>query len=352
MTSPYVNDYPENLTSGQPITITVPENFAGIRLDIALATIIPEFSRSRLTNWLKTGFILVDNKLLKAKDKLYGGETIIINPPQNEIENSFTAEDIPLDVVYEDDQILVINKTAGLIVHPGNGNLHGTLLNGLLHNFPHLEQIPRAGIVHRLDKDTTGLMVVAKTLIAQNSLVKQLQKHEVSRIYRLIVAGHPPKEGVINKNVGRDPNNRIKMAAMRFGGKEAITRYRVLEYFDDFSYIECKLETGRTHQIRVHLNHLGYPLIGDATYGSKKINYHPEIVAAIKALNRQALHALKLELVHPTTKKIMKFKSKLPDDMKNLLEVLKAYNQQNNDEDYQAEGDNDDYEWEIMYVDE
>ena len=349
MTSPYVNGYPENLTSGQPITFTVPEDFAGIRLDIALAKIIPEFSRSRLTNWLKTGHILVDNKLLKAKDKIYGGETILINPPKDEFENSFSPENISLDIVYEDDQILVINKPSGLIVHPGNGNLHGTLLNGLLHHFPHLEQIPRAGIVHRLDKDTTGLMVVAKTLIAQNSLIKQLQKHEVNRIYRLIVTGHPPREGIIRKNISRDPNNRIKMAVTPFGGKEAITRYRVLEYFDDFSYVECKLETGRTHQIRVHLSNLGFPLVGDATYGSKKINYHPEIVAAIKALNRQALHALKLELMHPTTKKIMKFKSKLPNDMKNLLDALATYNQENKDEDYQAE---DDYEWEVIYVDE
>ncbi|HLX53565.1 MAG TPA: RluA family pseudouridine synthase, partial [Aquella sp.] len=257
-----------------------------------------------------------------------------------------TPEDMSLDIVFEDNHIIVINKPAGLIVHPGNGNWSGTLLNGLLYHFPELKHIPRAGIVHRLDKDTSGLMVVARTTLAQVRLVEQLQNRTVSRIYRAIVEGHTPKSGTVNKNIGRDLHNRIKMAVLAVGGKEAITRFRTLQHFSEFSYIECKLETGRTHQIRVHMKSIHHPLVGDKTYCSNKINYPQHIVDAIVSLNRQALHALKLSFIHPESNKIMSFTSAMPEDMRLLLRELAQEDKLDNENDY------DDGEWEILYINE
>ncbi|TXI97812.1 MAG: RluA family pseudouridine synthase [Neisseriales bacterium] len=325
---------------------TIPNNYIGIRTDIALAEIISDLSRSKLTNWLKEGHILINQNPAKPKDKIMGGEHVVVTPPFSEESQAFSPENIDLNVIYEDDQVIVINKPAGLVVHPGAGNWSGTLLNGLLYHYPELTNVPRAGIVHRLDKDTTGLMVVARTLNAQISLVQQLQVRSVSRIYRAFVEGYPFKEGIINKKIGRDPHNRTKMVTLDHGGREAITRYRVLKQFDKICYIECKLETGRTHQIRVHMKDKGFPLIGDPVYGTKKINYQPEVVDAIEQLNRQALHAIKLSFVHPTTNKTLNFKTRMADDMRNLLAAL-SFGIQLDTEEWD---DEDDSNWEIIYA--
>lgn len=340
----------------------IPDDYIGIRIDVALAEIISDLSRSKLTNWLKEGYILVNHRPAKPKDKVIGGEEIIITPPFAEESQAFNPENIPLNIVFEDEHLIVINKPSGLTVHPGNGNWSGTLLNGLLYHYPELNHIPRAGIVHRLDKDTTGLMVIARSLTAQINLIEQLQARSVSRIYRAFVEGHPFKEGIINKNIGRDPHNRIKMTALEHGGREAVTRYRVLKSFAAVSYVECKLETGRTHQIRVHFKDIGHPLLADPVYGTKKINYAPEIVHAIYSLNRQALHALKLSFIHPLSQEIMSFKARLPEDMRNLLHAL-TFNEANSTaermkssfstEEFDNEGwDNEDDNngWEIIYA--
>lgn len=346
MTPDFKINISDNL-DGETIVFTMPNYYIGIRTDVALAEIITDLSRSKLTNWLKDGHILLNNQPARSKDKIGGGEVVAIIPPFDEATLAFTAEDLPINVIYEDEHVIVINKPAGLTVHPGAGNWSGTLLNGLLHHYPELSLIPRAGIVHRLDKDTTGLMVIARTFLAQFSLVQQLQDRSVSRIYRAFVEGYPFKEGIINKNINRDPHNRIKMAAVAFGGREAITRYRVLKQFKKIAYVECKLETGRTHQIRVHMKDKGFPLLADPVYGSKKINYDPEVVDAIEQLQRQALHAIKLSFIHPATGEVMNFKSRLPEDLRILLAALNfgeelAYEQ--------IDDEDEDSNWEIIYV--
>ena len=329
-----------------PIYLTIPDDHYGDRLDTALSAIIPEFSRSKLTNWIKEGLVLVNDQIPKPKDKVFGGENVIITPTLSDENKSMMPEDIPLDIIFEDEHILVINKQAGLTVHPGNGNWSGTLLNGLLFHYPHLQQIPRAGIVHRLDKDTSGLMVVAKSSLAQTKLVQQLQDHSVSRIYHAIVEGILPKEGTIKANIGRDPKNRIKMTTLKFGGKESVTHYKVIEYFDKLSYIECRLETGRTHQIRVHMKSLGHPLVGDKTYGSGKINYPTHVLEAIESLDRQALHAMKLSFVHPATNELVSFSCPLAFDIEYLINILKSPEDELDDD----SDDHDDGDWEVLYA--
>ncbi|OHX17138.1 RluA family pseudouridine synthase, partial [Chromobacterium sphagni] len=232
------------------------------------------------------------------------------------------AMDLP--IVFEDEHILVINKPAGLVVHPASGNWSGTLLNGLLHHCPSLAGVPRAGIVHRLDKDTSGLMVVAKTLPAQTELVRQMQARTVKRIYRAIADGVVPFDGTIDANIGRDPHNRLKMAVLKFGGKPAITHIRVLERFASHSYIECKLETGRTHQIRVHMRESGHPLSADPVYGNPRHKMDDDTAAAVRALGRQALHAYALALVHPATGEERSWKAPLPEDFRRLLDLLRG----------------------------
>lgn len=335
-------------TDSETLVFTLPNHYIGIRTDVALAEIISDLSRTKLTNWLKDGHILINQQPAKPKQKFSGGENIAISPPLTAATQDTLPENIPLNVVFSDEQVIVINKPAGLTVHPGNGNWNGTLLNALLYHYPELNQIPRAGIVHRLDKDTTGLMVIARTLLAQLSLVQQLQNRSVSRIYRAIVEGYPFKEGIINKNIGRDPHNRIKMTALEHGGREAITRYRVLKQFDKMCYIECKLETGRTHQIRVHLKDKGFPLIGDPVYGSRKINYPREVVDAIQHLKRQALHAIKLSFIHPTTLEVVSFKTRLAEDMRNLLHAL-HYKALTNEPD-RWDDEDDEHDWEVIYA--
>lgn len=339
-------EFLNNIDSTEPYFITIPNNLAGLRIDAALSIIIPELSRSVITNWIKAGAILIENKIPKPKDKVVGSEKVFVTPIISEDKLSFTPENIHLDVVYKDTQIIVINKPAGLIVHPGNGNWNGTLLNGLLYHFPELKHIPRAGIVHRLDKDTSGLMVVARTTLAQVKLVEQLQNRSVSRIYRAIVEGHTPQKGTINKNIGRDLHNRTKMATLSVGGKEAVTHFHTLKYFSQFSYIECRLETGRTHQIRVHMKSIHHPLIGDQTYGSHKINYTKHITDEIIRLNRQALHALKLSFIHPQSHEVVHFDSHMPEDIRHLLYEL-------DQEEHTVDLDSDkhfDDELEIVYV--
>lgn len=330
------------------VIFTIPSEYHGMRLDAVLAEIITDISRNKLTNWLKNGYILVDKNHARPKEKIKGGEEVAITPPFDEETLAYTPENIPLNIIYSDEEVIIINKPAGLTVHPGAGNWNGTLLNALLYHFPETANIPRAGIVHRLDKDTSGLMVVARTLGAQLNLVEQLQSRTVSRIYRAFVEGSTYKEGIVNKNIGRDPNNRIKMTTLQHGGKPAVTHYRLLKQFDKIAYIECKLETGRTHQIRVHMRDIGHPLIGDPVYGTRKNNYAPEIVDAIENLDRQALHAIKLSFTHPKSGELLNFKSPMAEDMKNLLAALN-YSKNNSLADEEWD-DEDDDGWEIIYA--
>jgi 23S rRNA pseudouridine1911/1915/1917 synthase len=292
----------------------VPEALAGLRIDQALARMFPEYSRNRLQAWLKSGLIRVDGAPADRSTKTLGGEQVELAPPPDADASAPAAQRMPLAIVHEDADLIVLNKPAGLIVHPGAGNPDRTLMNALLAHAPGLRKVPRAGIVHRLDKDTSGLMVVAKSLGAQARLAAQLADRSVKRTYLALVHGAPPAQGRIDEPVGRDPRHRTRMAVTR-GGKEARTNYRVLERFEKAALVECKLETGRTHQIRVHMQHIGHPLIGDPVYrrGSRPGIEFP----------RQALHATELELIHPRSGKARSWKAPLPADMKKQLAALR-----------------------------
>ena len=341
---------------------TVPNELAGLRLDAALAKLAPEFSRSRLTAWIRENHVTVNGHIVPPKYKLIGGETIQAAIQQDESQLAFTPEAMTLDIIYEDDSVLVLNKPAGLVVHPAAGNWQGTLLNGLLAYCPALAQVPRAGIVHRLDKDTSGLMVVAKTVPAQTHLVRQLQARTVKRTYRAVADGIVPYDGKIETLIGRDPHNRTRMAVVPFGGKEAITHVKVLERYADFSYIECQLETGRTHQIRVHMKAAGHPLAGDPLYGNPRHPATTEAKAAIKAMARQALHAYRLSFIHPQTQEKVQFEASLPEDIYHLLSVLRLQAGmdsaiKNADEwqkrltgDEDEDWDDDDYDVDVIYI--
>ncbi|WP_420851671.1 23S rRNA pseudouridine(1911/1915/1917) synthase RluD [Propionivibrio soli] len=309
----------DDYSANERLTLTVPAACAGLRLDQALAQLRPQHSRSRLQNWIREGRVSVGGvAVCEPKHKLWGGETIdLIEGPDEHAESS-APEDIALDIVFEDEALIVIDKPAGLVVHPGNGNRHGTLLNALLFHAPALKNIPRAGIVHRLDKDTTGLMVVAKTLEAQTNLVRQLQARTVKRYYQALVRGNLERGGSVDAPIGRHPTQRTRMAVVRTG-KPARTHYRIVERFLDCTLVECALETGRTHQIRVHMAHIGHPLVGDPVYGggASRVPRGPEF-------HRQALHARKLGLIHPITAKSMQWRSELPDDMSELIEVARS----------------------------
>jgi 23S rRNA pseudouridine1911/1915/1917 synthase len=304
---------------------SVPLTLRGSRLDQAAAELFDSFSRSRLQQWIKGGDLLVDGQLCRPKDKLIGGELLTINAVP-EAEGEWQPEPLQLDITYEDDDILVINKSAGLVVHPAAGNYTGTLLNGLIHHVPANENIPRAGIVHRLDKETTGLMVVAKTLEAHHALIKQLQSRTVTREYQAVVQGVMTGGGTVDKPMGRHAQVRVKMAVVENGGKEAVTHYRVIERFPHHTHIRVKLETGRTHQIRVHMSHIGYPLVGDAAYGGRlKLPKGAtlELQNLLRSFKRQALHAGKLGLIHPRTGEYMEWQAPLPKDISILLATLK-----------------------------
>lgn len=308
------------------ITLTIPHDFGGLRLDVALQRLLPDHSRSRLQAWIKEGLVTVDDKPSTSKTKVWGGEKVVVQVQTKPEALAFTPENIPLNIVYEDDHILVINKPAGMVVHPAAGNWTGTLLNALLFHAPQLKDVPRAGIVHRLDKDTSGLLVVAKTLAAQTNLVRQLQARTVKREYRAIVWGQIWRNGTIDQPIGRDPRSRTKMAINRMG-KPAITRYEVLERFSVQTYMRCNLETGRTHQIRVHMQFLKAPIVGDPVYGFRNIIPIRAMTQTLRdevsQFNRQALHAIKLGLNHPATNEFMEWQIELADDMKALLEAMR-----------------------------
>jgi len=280
------------------ISLDIPLEMAGERLDKILASALPDYSRNRLKAWVEAGAVMVDGKVTKARYLLRGGESVKVFPQEMPEQFAFSPEDIPLDVVFEDESIIVINKPPGLVVHPAAGNWSGTLLNGLLFRFPELKSLPRAGIVHRLDKDTSGLMVVARTSQAQTSLVRQLQDRTVGRRYLAWVWGDAPSQGKVLASVGRDQRDRLKMSAGSPQGKPAATVFRRLAKGvfnqEPVALLECRLETGRTHQIRVHLESLGFPLLGDPVYRKKTPG-----VAKTLPFERQALHAYALSLQHP-----------------------------------------------------
>lgn len=305
-------------------SLKVPDELGNKRFDHIAAQVFPDFSRARLQSWIKEGKLTVDGEIRKAKEKLVGGEELKLDVV-TQAEGEWLPEPIDFPIVFEDEHILVINKPMDLVVHPAAGNLTGTLLNGLLHHCPDLINIPRAGIVHRLDKDTTGLMVVAKTLQAQNHLVEQLQSREMGREYEAVVQGVLTGGGTVSEPIARHLKDRTKMA-VHPTGKEAVTHYRVLEKFPTHTYVRVKLETGRTHQIRVHMAHIQHPLVGDPTYGGKvrlPKGVSHEMRDVLREFPRQALHARKLTLMHPNTNKSMSWEVPLPDDFEELLDELR-----------------------------
>ncbi len=293
------------------------------RFDQAIAKLLPELSRSRIQKWIKSGELTLNEQVATPKQKVYLGDIIQGTITETE-ETEHQGQNIPLDIIYQDDHVIVINKPVGLVVHPGAGNTNGTLLNALLYHFPELQNIPRAGIVHRLDKDTSGVMVVAKTLEAQFNLVKQLQARTVKRHYIALATGEFTGGGTVDANIGRSGNDRLRMA-VTLGGKRAITHYQILERYQGLTLLECQLETGRTHQIRVHMAHIRHPLVGDSLYGGR--NRIPKGLDAetrelILNFPRQALHAYELAFIHPDTDRLVKFETDLPEDMQNLIDQL------------------------------
>jgi 23S rRNA pseudouridine1911/1915/1917 synthase len=300
----------------------VPNDCAGMRFDQVLAKLLPEYSRSRLQEWIAAGQASLDGAVAAAKQKVWGGETIVVQPQSHPAEQPHQAEDIALDIVYEDDALLVVNKPAGLVVHPGSGNWEGTLLNALLHHAPQLEGVPRAGIVHRLDKDTSGLLVVAKTLRAQTALVRQLQARSVKREYLALVWGEVRHGGTVDAPIGRHPTQRVKMAAVE-DGKPATTHYQIEEKFPSCTLLRCRLETGRTHQIRVHLASIGHPLVGDSVYLKGAQKCIPQLRTLLHGFQRQALHATRLALEHPVSGEMMEWHAPLPQDMQLLLQQIR-----------------------------
>ena len=305
----------------------VPLSLAGKRFDQALAEMFPDFSRSRLTEWIKSGDALLDGQPARPRAPVRGGETVALNV-RTEVETTALAEDIPFELVYEDADVLVVNKPAGLVVHPGAGNPRGTLVNALLHFDPRMNELPRAGIVHRLDKDTSGLMVVARSLRSHSALVEQLSAREVHRQYVAVVVGPMIAGGTVNAPIGRHATDRVRQAVVKEGqGREAITHYRVRERFRAHTVLECRLETGRTHQIRVHMAHAKHPLIGDPLYGgSFKLPKAatPELVEMLRTFKRQALHAEKLAFVHPVSGETISTEAPMPADMQALVATLRA----------------------------
>ena len=303
------------------ISLDIPMEMAGERLDKVLAGSLPDYSRNRLKAWVEAGAVMVDGKVTKARYLLHGGESIKVFPQEMPEQYAFSPEEIPLDVVYEDDSLIVVNKPPGLVVHPAAGNWSGTLLNGLLFRYPELKLLPRAGIVHRLDKDTSGLMVVARTSQAQTALVRQLQDRTVGRRYLAWVWGDAPSQGKVLASVGRDQRDRLKMAAGSPQGKPAATLFRRLAKGfigeSPVALLECRLETGRTHQIRVHLESLGFPLIGDPVYRKKT----PDAAKNL-TFNRQALHAFALSLQHPAKNEVVTWFRLPPRDLIDLLPEL------------------------------
>jgi len=306
------------------LTRRVAEDAAGSRLDQAAVELFPDFSRGRLQQWIKQGELTVNGQRAKPSSRVVGGEKLNIDA-QLVSEGEVEPEDIPLDVIFEDEHLLVLNKPAGLVVHPAAGNWEGTLQNALLNYDPDLDALPRSGIVHRLDKDTSGVMVVARSLKAHASLVDQLQTRSMSRVYEAVVKGETPAAGTITASIDRNLRDRKKMA-VRKGGKPATSHYRLIERLPGTSHIEVSLESGRTHQIRVHMTHLGYPIVGDPLYGRGPIRQKglsAEAAEAINGFGRQALHARTLKLIHPESGEECEFHAPLAGDIRELIETLK-----------------------------
>lgn len=306
-----------------PLHAIVPDSAAGRRFDAVLAELFPDFSRSRLAAWIKSGDARLDGREVRPRDPVRGGEAVTLNAAL-EVQTHSEPEDIALDVLYEDEHVIVINKPAGLVVHPGAGNPAGTLVNALLHRDASLNTLPRAGIVHRLDKDTSGVMVVARTLQAHTALIEQLSSREVHRQYLAVVLGSLVSGGTADAPIDRHPRDRIRMA-VREDGRDAVTHFRLRERFRAHTLLECRLETGRTHQIRVHMAHLKHPIVGDPLYGGPlKLpkGATEELIATLRGFKRQALHAETLEFSHPVTGEPVRCTAPVPDDLRELVRAL------------------------------
>lgn len=306
-----------------PLHAIVPDSAAGRRFDAVLAELFPDFSRSRLAAWIKSGDARLDGREVRPRDPVRGGEAVTLNAAL-EVQTHSEPEDIALDVLFEDEHVIVINKPAGLVVHPGAGNPAGTLVNALLHRDASLNTLPRAGIVHRLDKDTSGVMVVARTLQAHTALIEQLSSREVHRQYLAVVLGSLVSGGTADAPIDRHPRDRIRMA-VREDGRDAVTHFRLRERFRAHTLLECRLETGRTHQIRVHMAHLKHPIVGDPLYGGPlKLpkGATEELIATLRGFKRQALHAETLEFSHPVTGEPVRCTAPVPDDLRELVRAL------------------------------
>ncbi len=304
-------------------SLTIPFDFAGQRLDQVLANLLSDYSRTRIKDWIDAGHVRVDGAQVRPKDKVLGGERVEIEA-ELPVEDRLEAQAIDLDVVHEDEHVLVINKPPGLVVHPGAGNAAGTLQNALLYFDPSLAQVPRAGIVHRLDKDTSGLMVVARTVDAHTALVRAIEAREVGREYEAVCVGVMTGGGTVDAPIGRHPVDRVRMT-IREDGREAVTHYRVVHRFRGHTHVRLKLETGRTHQIRVHMAHINYPLVGDRVYGGRLSlpkGASQELIETLRGFKRQALHAARLAFEHPRTGKPVECTASVPGDMQRLLDVL------------------------------
>jgi 23S rRNA pseudouridine1911/1915/1917 synthase len=307
------------------LTLTIPPEHAGQRLDQALAVLLPDYSRSRLKAWIDAGEVRVDGTIPRPRDKVFGGEVVAVSATLPE-DTRAAAQDIPLVLAHEDRHVLVVDKPAGLVVHPGAGNPDCTLQNALLALDPGLATLPRAGIVHRLDKDTSGLLIVARTLPAHTALVRMLGEREIHREYEAICRGVMTAGGTVDAPIDRHPTERVRMA-VREGGREAVTHYRVIHRYRAHTHVRVQLETGRTHQIRVHLAHAGYPIIGDRVYGGRLTlpkGAGEGLRLALREFPRQALHAARLQFAHPVTGRPLECRAPLPEDMRGLLAVLAA----------------------------
>lgn len=305
------------------LKVLIPKNLSGLRLDQALAILFPDYSRARMQTWIKTGQVTINNKILKPNSKVHADQQVIINAVIPNQEN-WEAQAIPLNIVYEDDAIIIINKPIGLVVHPAVGNPDKTLLNALLNHAPELAKLPRAGIIHRLDKDTSGLLVITRNLKAHTKLVKELQERKIKREYDAIVNNIMTAGGTINKPIGRDPKNRKRMAVSALG-KEAITTYRIVQKFRAHTHLKVFLQTGRTHQIRVHMSYINHPIVGDQVYGGRlkfPAKISEELKQCLQNFKHQALHASCLGLTHPIANKFMEWQAPLPNDMQELLSAL------------------------------
>lgn len=309
------------------LDLTVPNELNNYRLDVALHSLCPQYSRAIWQNLIKTEQVFLDDKVAKCKDKIKENQHLTVNAFVNKITNEDLnkPQKIKLDIIYEDNDILIINKHAGLVTHPGAGNIDKTILNALLYYDENLKNVPRAGIIHRLDKDTSGILIIAKNLKAQTFLVKEMQKHHIQKEYETICHGEIIAGSTIHTKIGKDPQNRLKQKVMDLNGREAITHYFVLDRFINFTHLKVILETGRTHQIRVHLSYIGHPIVGDALYGKTNFptrNLPEKLVELLKQQKGQLLHAKKITFIHPTTKKEVSFEAPLPLNFQKILKLM------------------------------